>query len=394
MEPKFKSHRTLPVADIDITIDDKDKITMNNKSTFNPKKLHHKIKNKHPLTKKEKWIVVIEILIVLAAIAVVVFIFTRSTKLEKGTAQKTNKVVVVKPIVSRLTGLPVTAAQEALPVTGVMIENSDDARPQSGLSQAGVVYEALAEGGITRFLALFEDNTTSSIGPVRSARPYFIDWLLPYDAGYAHVGGSPTALSEIQSLNVKDLNQFYNSSAYQRISSRAAPHNVYTSTPSLLSLESSKGWTKSDFTGFPRKADSPNKAPNASKITLNIAGSDMNVQYQYNPTKNHYLRSEGGSPMIDAGNNQQISPKVVIAMVVPWTDGALDSSNAYYTVYSDVGSGTADIFQDGVVYPGTWTKTSQNSKIQFTNAAGVPIKLNAGQTWITALGESSEIIYQ
>jgi len=81
-------------------------------------------------------------------------------------------------------------------------------------------------------------------------------------------------------------------------------------------------------------------------------------------------------------------------MVVPWTDGALDSSNAYYTVYSDVGSGTADIFQDGVVYPGTWTKTSQNSQIQFTNAAGVPIKLNAGQTWITALGESSEIIYQ
>lgn len=274
-----------------------------------------------------------------------------------------------------------------------MIENSDEARPQSGLSQAGVIFEALAEGGITRFLALYEEGQPSSIGPIRSARPYFIDWLLPFDAAYAHVGGSPTALTEIQTLGVKDMNEFYYGNTFTRISSREAPHNVYTSMSSLLALETSKGWTTSKFTGFPRKADSPSKTPTATSIQFNIAGSDMKVNYQYNSKNNNYLRSEGGAPMIDANTNQQLSPKVVIAMVVPWTDGPLDSSGAYYTDYSDIGSGEAYVFQDGTVTTGTWSKPSQSSQIQFLSSAGNPIPLNAGQTWITAVGSSNLVSY-
>lgn len=304
--------------------------------------------------------------------------------------------VAVKPIaiISQLTGEPSTLIANRLPITGIMIENSDDARPQSGLSNAGVVFEALAEGGITRFLALYQGNDTTSIGPVRSARPYFIDWLLPFNAAYAHVGGSPAALNEITSLNVRDMNEFYNGGSYTRIASREAPHNVYTSLATLTALEQSKGWTSSSFTGFPRKADAPSKVPTATTINLTLGTPDMWVAYQYNPTLNSYLRSEGGAPMVDANTSQQLEPKVVIAMVVPWADGLLDSSDAYYTDYSDVGSGAAYVFQDGIVTIGTWQKTSQTSQLTFTNTDGTPIKLNAGQTWITAIGSTSGISYK
>jgi hypothetical protein len=294
-------------------------------------------------------------------------------------------------IVSRLTGLPVTAAQAALPVTGVMIENSDDARPQSGLSQAGVVFEALAEGGITRFLAIYEEGQPTSIGPIRSARPYFIDWLLPFDAGYAHVGGSPAALSEITADNVRDMNQFSYGSTYTRISSRAAPHNVYTSMANLNALEQSKGWGTSNFVGFPRKSDQPSKTPTATAININPDGPDMDVQYQYNPKLDSYARSEAGAPMIDANTGQQLEPKVVIAMLVPWVDGPLDSSGAYYTQYSDIGTSTAYIFQDGIMTQGVWVKSSPSSQLEFKTAAGATLKLNAGQTWITAIGSASQV---
>ena len=101
-----------------------------------------------------------------------------------------------------------------------MVENSLAARPQSGLSQAGVVFEALAEGGVTRFMALYQDTTPTNVGPIRSARPYFIEWAMGFDAAYAHVGGSPVALSDIKAWNVQDLNQFYYGGYYHRISSR------------------------------------------------------------------------------------------------------------------------------------------------------------------------------
>src|SRR5262249_15833287 len=153
-------------------------------------------------------------------------------------AAKPKKVIAQKvtaPAVtlSTLSGLPVDPAVNQRPVTGVMIENSVQARPQSGLNQAGVVFEAIAEGGITRFLALYQDTTPDNVGPIRSARPYYEQWALGFDAGYAHVGGSPEALNDIKAWGVRDLDQFYNSGSYHRISSREAPHNVYTGITTL-----------------------------------------------------------------------------------------------------------------------------------------------------------------
>jgi hypothetical protein len=145
---------------------------------------------------------------------------------------ETPDIVVKKPdpvYYSTLTGKKVKdEAMTTWPTAAIMIENSPDARPQSGLKQAGVVYEAIAEGGITRFLALYQEDKPTLIGPVRSLRPYFVDWLTPYNASVVHVGGSSAALKRIRNGEYRDIDQFFNASTYWRSTDRYAPHNVYT----------------------------------------------------------------------------------------------------------------------------------------------------------------------
>lgn len=297
----------------------------------------------------------------------------------------------VKTIIySPLTGLPVTKEQSELPVTGVMIENSPDARPQAGLNKAGVVFEAIAEGGITRFLTLFQEEKPDHIGPIRSVRPYYVDWLQGFDAAIAHVGGSAEALAKIKSDGVKDLDQFANAGPYKRVSNRYAPHNMYSTLDGLIDLSRSKGWTKSTFQGFPRKPEAASAAPNAKAVDIKVSSALYNVHYDYDVATNSYKRVLGGKPHVDERSKEQISPKVVIALVVPYSihpDGV-------HSIYKTIGSGTAYIFQDGVVSQVTWEKTSSKSQITFKDAAGKPVALNAGQTWITATAVAANVTYK
>ena len=290
---------------------------------------------------------------------------------------------------SPLTGVELSDASLAnRPVTGLMIENSGDARPQSGLTDAGIVFEAIAEGGITRFLALFQESQPQYIGPIRSARPYYIDFALPFDAGLGHVGGSPDALNDIKNLGVRDLDEFYNSQAYWRITERAAPHNVYSSFAKLDALNQSKGYTSSKFTPFTRKKDVP-QTPTASSIDFSISSSFYSPHFQYNTATNTYKRSEGGVAHVDAQTGAQISPKVVIALVM--NQGL--ASDGDHTTYQDTGSGKMYVFQDGIVSVGTWAKSSRQSQFVFTDKNGLTMKLNAGQTWISIVGSASYVSY-
>ena len=300
-------------------------------------------------------------------------------------------------VASTLTGLQVSPDVNKRPVTAVMIENSIDARPQSGLDQAGIVFEALAEGGVTRFMALYQDTQPDYLGPVRSARPYYIQWLLGFDAAYAHVGGSPDALADITAWRVKDMNQFYNAAAYERISTRYAPHNVYTSAAQLNQVEASKGFTSSNFTGFARKKEFPSKTPTTTSIDLAFSGYYYNAHFDYDAATNTYKRSESGSPHMELhkdGSKVQIAPKVVVAMIVPEHAGALDSTGAYYADYATIGSGSVLVFQDGTVEKGTWSKTSNTAQITFTDTTGKPLALDAGQAWISAMPTASSVTYK
>lgn len=293
---------------------------------------------------------------------------------------------------SRLTGVEVPIELNKLPVTGVMIENSPDARPQAGLKDAGVVFEAIAEGGITRFLALYQEAQPEYVGPVRSVRSYYLDWLKGFDAAVAHVGGSAEALQRIRNEGIKDLDQSFNPGSYQRVSSRYAPHNVYTSLASLIDLGRSKGFDSSSFTGFGRKAEAPAAAEaiTARAIDIHISGPLYNVHYDYDAASNSYRRVMAGLPHTDERSGQQISPKVVIAMVIPYSI----HPNGVNSQYGTIGSGKAYIFQDGVAVEGTWSKASDKDQVIFGDANGAPIGMNPGQTWITMANTPGHVSYQ
>ncbi|HLC91876.1 MAG TPA: DUF3048 domain-containing protein [Candidatus Saccharimonadales bacterium] len=281
---------------------------------------------------------------------------------------------------SNLTGLAVDSAANSRQVTAIMIENSPDSRPQSGLRDAGIVFEAIAEGGITRFVALYQAETPDYIGPVRSIRPYYLDFIMPFDAAIAHVGGAPQALADIKALSVKDLDQFANSGAYNRIAGRYAPHNVYTNISKLNELENAKGFKSSKFTSFPRKKESASKQPTATSIDFAISGFYYNVHYDYDAADNSYKRNEGGQAHIDEKSGAQLKPKVVVALLM--SRGI--ASDGQHTNYTTVGDGDMYVFQDGTLTQGVWHKTDRKAQFTFTDkTTGKPIAFNPGQTWVS-----------
>lgn len=290
--------------------------------------------------------------------------------------------------VSPLTGLTVSPADAERPVTSIIIENSPDARPQSGLHKAGVVFESIAEGGITRFVTFYQESRPDPVGPVRSLRPYFIDWVMAYDASIAHVGGSAKALKQARQLNLKDLDQFQNGSSYYRTTDRYAPHNMYTNFDLLDKLNKAKGYTGSDFKPVERKEPKPLKKPKAKNISINVSSYLYQVDYTYKKSCNCYLRSMAGTPHVDRESKQRIKPKNVVVLNVPVQVVA----NGYYD-YDLVGKGKATVFLDGKVIKGTWHKKSRSAMLTLKHSNGKPLALNPGQTWYTAIDTDQNVEY-
>lgn len=359
---------------------------------------HHWFNIPWPPTRTE--IIAIVGVLLIAVAGVTSYVMLKPDKPVKQVAiTKPVKKTPPKPttVPSTLTGLPVEPTINQRPVVGAMIENSLEARPQSGLSQAGVVFEAVAEGGITRYLALFQDQQPSSIGPIRSARPYYVQWALGFQAIYAHVGGSPDALALIKNSGTQDLDQYYNAGAFQRVNTKTSPHNVYSNVATLAGAGEGKGF-KSAFTGFTRVAVNPPKTTEALKpatgIDFNLSGFTYNPRYDYDSASKTYKRSEAGAAQIDANTNQQLAPRVVIAIVVPMGAGALDAQGVAYSNYNTIGTGTAYVFQNGTAVVGNWTKASQEAQIAFTTADGKPLPLEAGQTWISAVTSPGNVSFK
>ena len=294
---------------------------------------------------------------------------------------------------SPLTGETVASkAAESAPVTGVMIENSPDARPQSGLKNSDVVFEAIAEGGITRFLVLYQQAKPQLIGPVRSVRQYDLDWLAPFNAGLAHVGGSAAALQEVRNGQWRDLDQFFNASYYWRATDRYAPHNVYTSFGKLDVLNAAKGYATSSPVGFLRKDSTPAKTPTVTSINVTISGALYNSSYTYNRGTNTYDRSQAGAPHLDREDGQ-ISPRVLVVISVHEQTIMQDGKREQITT---IGSGQGWVFQDGTEQVVTWHKDSQAGQLYFTDSSGAQVALARGQTWITAVpgNEGGRVTWQ
>lgn len=292
-----------------------------------------------------------------------------------------------KPVVkyySSLDGTEVTN-QTAItaPVTAIMIENSPDARPQSGLKDAQVVYEAIAEGGITRFLCLYQQAKPQLIGPVRSLRMYYLDWATPYQPSIVHVGGSLYSLQEVRNGQYRNIDIENHSGASWRATDRYAPHNVYTSFEKLDALNSSLGNTSSTFTSFPRVDGKAATTQDAKSIDMTISSALFNVHYDYNATTNTYTRQQGGAAHVDREGGQ-ISPSVVVALQV---DMKLVMEDGWREDITTTGTGKAVIFQNGTATNATWSKASRTAELQLLDANGKQISLVRGQTWFTAIAD-------
>lgn len=286
---------------------------------------------------------------------------------------------------SKLTGEKVEKETDiTTPVTAIMIENSPDARPQSGIKDAEVIYEAIAEGGITRFLTIYQNKKPKLVGPVRSLRLYYVDWLAPYNASVAHVGGSRGSLNEIRNGKYRDIDEFSNSSTYWRASDRYAPHNVYTNFSRIDAINNSKGYTESNFESFPRVDSKPAETPDASSININFSSPAYNTAYKYDSENNRYVRSMAGQLHLDRESGQ-ITPSVVIAMRVNMQHVIEDG---YRESITTTGQGEATIFQNGTATKATWKKDNRFSPLKLVNSSGEDIPLVRGQTWIAAVPNS------
>lgn len=354
----------------------------------NPVKPKRQIIKKGPLSKREKITFVVAVLLIIAAGAGLLWFVQQQS--QAGVMETK----IPKPAVkyySPLNGVevPDEAATKRV-VTAVMIENSPDARPQSGLAEADVVFEAVAEGGITRFIALYQPSRPSIVGPVRSLRPYYADWAAGFDPSVAHVGGSPEALSMIRSGNYGvDLDEFFNSASYWRAGDRYAPHNVYTNFDRLDSLNAVKKHTSSQFNFAPRVNEQAIETPDATTINIGVSTGAFSVGYDYNPSSNSYDRKQGGVAHTDREKGR-ISPKVVVVLK---TNVSLSADGEHMNIATS-GSGTAYVFQNGTVVEGVWSKAGPKNQLFIKNAEGTDIKLVRGQTWITTIGNDRAVSWQ
>lgn len=328
------------------------------------------------------WLLVSFVILALGGGAAAYYLLTQ--KSDGTTANETTSKPAPEPekFYSTLTGAQVENYKiSTQATTGIMIENSPDARPQSGLKNSGVVFEAIAEGGITRFLVIYQEQKPQLIGPVRSVRMYYVDWVAAFNASVAHIGGSSAALAEVRNGTYRDIDEFFNSTTYWRATDRYAPHNVYTSFERLDALNTAKGFTESDFKGFTRKDSKAIETPEATLINVTISGPAYNSAYAYNPTTNSYDRWQAGAPHLDREDGQ-ISPRSVVVLDVQQTTVLEDG---YRESISVIGTGKAHIFQDGGVQEVTWSKPTKAAQITFSDAEGNDVPLARGQTWITAV---------
>ncbi len=286
---------------------------------------------------------------------------------------------------SPLSGVMVAEADANRPVTAIMIENSGEARPQSGLNEADVIFEAIAEGGVTRFLALYQAKRSDYVGPVRSARPYYVDWAAAFDAGYVNAGGSPDGLNRIGQLGVKNISAFaYGNDVFFRTSDRFAPHNLYTTFDGLDKVNQNSGYSSSTFTPWKRKDDFA-QTPSARAIDISISGPFYNVRYDYDAATNSYLRSMGGSAHNDEASGKQLAPKAVLVLAKN------RSQNGIYSVYNTTGSGTFRVYQDGVVSEGTWSRPGDKDQYSFKDKYGFDFNFNKGQVWVSVVGAITDV---
>jgi len=265
---------------------------------------------------------------------------------------------------------------------GVMIENSTSARPQTGLYQADVVYEVLSEGTITRFLAFFHSQRPDRIGPVRSARDYYIFLNNGYDAIYASAGGSPDAFALIESGHVDHISGLiYDGRFFSRSSDRKAPHNMYTTYEDLVEAANQIGYeVNRPAPGHLLFAKELEFAVGEEALNFEISygSTSNNVQYKYDEELKTYRRSNGGVPIEDLETGDPVAPKNVFIVEAPHE--VIDKQQRRDIDVEAGGRGY--LIQEGLVQEVEW-RNVDGMILPFKNEEQLPFL--PGQTWINLI---------
>lgn len=303
-----------------------------------------------------------------------------------------------QPVYCPLTGTETSRDFDTqLPALAVKIENSVPSRPQAGLSSADIVYEELAEGGITRFLAIFQCATNSNLGPVRSARSVDPDILLEYaPVLFAYSGANPLVLNKVQTTTgVIDLRHGANGEAYHREKGRAAPHNLFTSIAEIRALKAAteaRGAPTSSFvfaptvtaTASPSPSQSPSQTilPPGTSVKFSYSSPANALKYTYDPSAGGYLRFHGETPHKSV-SGEHIRAVNVIILKVKVTQGKIrDAAGNFSPEISVTGTGEAVVLRGGVSVIGSWRRAELKDRTTILDASGKPIPLLPGNIWI------------
>jgi hypothetical protein len=299
----------------------------------------------------------------------------------------------------------------------VMIENSIDARPQSGINAADITYEVVAEGGITRTMNVFYCNDAGIVGPVRSARTYFLDFISEYTEYplYAHVGGANTsgpanALGQIGDYGwngYNDLSQFsIGFPTFWRDESRlghdvATEHTMYSTTSKLWDVGKKRALTNVDkdgkkwdenFVPYTFKDDAPASArPESQTIHIEWTDPGYAVDWIYSKKDNVYLRKNGGEPHMDRNTHQQLQAHNVVVLFMKESHANDGYEGNQHMLYGTKGTGKASIFIDGKEINGTWKKADRQGRTLIYDASGKAVTFNRGKIWFTVQPTTNDI---
>ena len=274
----------------------------------------------------------------------------------------------------------------------VMIDNHVDARPSVGLAKAGLIYETIVESPITRFLAVFSsDDEIDKIGPVRSARPFYIDFASEFNGPYIHVGGSNDAL-EMLSLYKYDVNEFSRGNYFWRDGNRYQPHNVFSSSDLVNKIVKNSNWEFDDqFDSWIFKADvsEEERQENKIKIDINFKSYDFAVRWEYARESNDYIRGQGGRVHKDQSGDEIRAKNIAIMYT---TSRVIDDYGRREV--KTIGEGESVVFQDGKAIEGRWRRTNKNSRTRFYSEDGEEVEFNVGTSWIEVVPTHfPEVVY-
>jgi Protein of unknown function (DUF3048) N-terminal domain/Protein of unknown function (DUF3048) C-terminal domain len=281
-----------------------------------------------------------------------------------------------------LTGLPdPSGATKSRPSLAVKIDNAPDARPQSGLDVADIVYEEVVEGGVTRFIAIFHSAAPGVVGPVRSVRPMDPDILAAYHGLVAYSGGIPAFVSLMRKAPVQDVNVDVATDGYSWDKSRRAPHNTFISPEKLWPKAKGDNAAPPQAMFDYRAAGEPFGDADAVHLSMTYSPR-ASATYDWDAASGTWKRGENGTAHVAASGAQIAPHNVVIQFVTTRTLNYVDQSGSKVVESNVVGSGDAWILSNGRITKGRWSKSSETAATKYTDSAGNPVKLSAGSTWV------------